>query len=119
MNEKMDIFGQIDSLVKDTKELIRQKKRRKLINIYAEGLKKKLWEANFAIKKLKELRNQSDAYQTSTSKEEEITDQIYFYSDAFWAFLYASLDVLGQLVNQILKLNLSEGKTDFKQVDNK
>ncbi len=115
----MDITEQIDSLVKKAKRIVTRENRRLLINLYAEGLKNKLTEADFAIKKLQLLTGRSDKLETHTMEEDKIEDQRYFYSDAFWAFLYSSLDVLAQLANQALKIGLPENKTDFKKLNGK
>ncbi len=115
----MDVFEKIDSLVKSPKTIVTHNKRRTQIALYAEGLKNKLTEANFAISKLQQLKGRSDTLQTDTAEAASIEDRRYFYSDAFWAFLYASLDVLAQLVNQALNIGLPEDKTDFKKLDGK
>ena len=115
----MDINERIDSLVKKAKTVVMKDSRRLLIDIYAEGLKNKLKEADFAITKLQQLKGLSDRLQTDTAEVATIEDRRYFYSDAFWAFLYSSLDVLAQLVNQALKIGLPEDKTDFKKLNGK
>jgi len=116
----MDLFDKIDSLVKEAKETGCRESKQSRIKLYAEGLKNKLTEAEFAIKKLKEISGKSDRFQTPTQDDTPtIEDQVYFYTDAFFAFIYASLDVMAQLVNQIMKLELPEDKTDFKKLNGK
>ena len=88
----MDVFKKIDSLVESAKTIVQQNNRRALIALYAEGLKNKLTEANFAVTKLQQLKGRSDKLQTDTAEPATIEDRRYFYSDAFWSFLYSSLD---------------------------
>ncbi len=116
----MDLFEKIDLLVKETEGVGCRESRQARIGLYAEGLKSKLTEAEFAIRKLMEISGQSDKFLTPTQDDAPtIEDQVYFYTDAFFAFIYASLDVMAQFVNQIMKLKLSEDKTDFKKLNNK
>jgi hypothetical protein len=45
-------------------------------------------------------------------------DRLHFYVDAFFAFLYSTFDVLGQVVNQAQGLGLKEKDASFKNVRN-
>lgn len=119
MEDQTAVIEQINSLVNQAEKTIQQSGRRHLIQIYAEGLKSKLTEADFAVSQLQRLRGLSDKLQTNTAEDATIEDRRYFYSDAFWAFLYSALDVLAHLGNQTLKLGLAENNTDFKKVNTK
>lgn len=59
----------------------------------------------------------TDETVTATDPEEPtIADHVHFYCDSFWTFLYSSLDVLGQIVNQALDLKQLEKDVGFKQI---
>jgi len=47
-----DIFHLIDELIRKSKQVIRQKTRSKKIELYAEGLRDKLKQAQFAIERM-------------------------------------------------------------------
>ncbi len=116
-NEIMSVFEQVDLLMVRAQGNIPQRGRREKLQIYAEGLKAKVRQTEFALSTLSEYNNQTDAVTTSTSGDEFlIQDKVYFYCDTFWTFLYSSLDVLGQTVNQALKLKLKERKVSFKTI---
>jgi len=113
----MSTFDRIDDIVKGSRERITQKTRLHRVQLYAEGLKAKIRQTDFALSCIATFSDQSDSTISSTSKDDyTITDKVYFYCDVFWTFLYSSLDVLAQIVNQALKLDLKERDVSFKQV---
>ena len=90
------------------------------MKLYAEGLKAKLTQVNFTLDKLSEFNNITDDSTTSTGQDGfAITGQVHFYSDTFWTFLYSSLDVLAQVVNQAMNLGFDEKNVSFDQVNSK
>jgi len=116
----MSVSDTIDSLVVEVDTTIRQKTRRQKVRLYSAGLKAKIKQADFALQKLSEYDNRSDEIITSTGEDDFlITEQVHFYCDTFWTFLYSSLDVLAQIVNQVLRLNLKERAVTFKGVKSK
>jgi len=116
----MNTFDKIDSLMEQANNIIPQKTRKQKVKLYAEGLKAKITQMSFALEKLSEFDNKSDDTVMSTEQKSfTITEQVHFYSDTFWTFLYSSLDVLAQLVNQAMKLGFDEKNVSFIQVNSK
>ena len=94
--------------------------RQQRITLYAAGLKGKIRQTELALSRLTEFDNQSDEYTTSSVPDEfTIKERVHFYCDAFWTFLFSSLDVLAQIVNQAMKLGFEEGNISFKNVNTK
>lgn len=105
----MSVFDKVDLLVDQANRIIPQKTRRRKLKLYAEGLKAKITQVNFALDKLSEFNNKTDETTTSTVQDAiSITDQVHFYCDTFWTFLYSSLDVLAQVANQAMKLGFAD-----------
>jgi len=116
----MSVSEGIESLVRTADTAIKQKSRRQKVRLYAAGLRAKIRQAQLALQRLSEYDNRSDETITSTGQEEfSITEQVHFYCDTFWTFLYSSLDVMAQLVNQALSLKLKERDVTFKRVKSK
>ncbi len=90
-------------------------------NLYAEGVKAKLRQARFSLENLRNLEHQvQDATTSSTVQASlSIDEQVNFYCDGFWDSLRSALDILGQLVNELRSLGISERDVDIKQVANK
>lgn len=88
----------------------------KNIILYSAGLSTKLRNSEFALKHLRELSLQSDLLSTSDNNEFKISEQIHFFVDAFFAFLYSSLDVIAQVLNQKLHLEIDEKNVSFKKI---
>ncbi len=87
------------------------------IKLYSQGAISKIVNAEYALNKLKEL-NIADDTTTSTTSENELPPaiKIYFYLDAFFAFLYSVYDVSGQIINQKLRINYDEHKVSLKRI---
>ena len=117
--QEIRILDRIDSLVNLAKNNIPQSRWLKL-HLYAEGLKAKITQVRFALEKLSDSHNRTLEVLTDTAPEEfSIDETVHFYCDTFWTFLYSTLDVLGQIVNQSLKLGLLEKHVGFKSVHEK
>ena len=115
----MNVLDEIESVKKRSK-IIPQKTRVQKIELYSEGLKAKMKQAQFALDSIKSFAQQSDQATSSTANNDfSISETIGFYCDSFWTFLYSSLDVLAQIINQALKLNLKEKEVSFKFVEKK
>jgi len=113
----VDVLEEIESFKKRSK-IIPQKTRVQKIQLYSEGLKAKMKQAEFALDSIKSFEQQSDQSTSSTANNAlSISEKIEFYCDAFWTFLYSSLDVLAQIINQALKLKLDEKHVSFKYVE--
>lgn len=116
----MTIDEKIDSFVKDVNAGIPQKRRRQKVELYSEGLKAKISQTDFALDQLSRFEGQTDSPRDSTKPDDfSITEAVEFYCDAFWTFLYSSLDVLAQVINQALKLDLKERKVGFKMLESR
>ncbi len=114
-----NIFSVIDKFLDscDTKVSRAQMKK---INLYCEGLKAKISQCDYALHSLSSYDGISDLTFAATQENPyKISDKVHFYVDSFWTFLYSSLDVLSQIVNQAIALKLNEENTSFKQVLNK
>jgi hypothetical protein len=116
----MRVFDEIENLVLRTNNSVLQKTRRKKIRLYTEGLKSKMRQTEYSLSQLVSFSNMTDESTTTTSPSAyQTSEKVGFYCDTFWAFLYSSLDVLGQILNQSLKLGMKEKDVSFKQVASK
>ena len=116
----MTLFAQIDAWIIDAESKIPQQGRKKKVRLYCEGVKSKLTQAEYSLAQLTLYSNQSDDTTTTTDSEEiSITDRVGFYCDAYWAFLYSSLDILAQVINQSQKLGRDEKDVSFKKIEQK
>lgn len=115
----MAIDEKINLLMERVKNKVPHAGRRQKIALYSAGLKEKLREAEFSLTNLKAYETQDIATTSDTDENFEIDANVHFYCDCFWAFLYASLDVLAQVINQTNKLELSEKKVSFKNIGEK
>jgi len=114
----VSIFDTIDSFVCQSNTVITQKRRRDRIKIYSEGLKGKIKQVEYSSRKLSEFEHLTDSTRTSTAEDGfPIPESVNFYCDSFWIFLYSSLDVLAQILNQAVKLSLKERDISFKKVN--
>ena len=115
----MDVFNEIKSLVSRSTSIVSQKTRCQKIELYSEGLKSKIKQAQFSLENICNLKDQSDQTLSSTAHEDfTISEKVGFFCDSYWTFLYSSLDVLAQIINQALKLSLKEKDVSFKAVEN-
>jgi len=103
-----DIFHLIDELIRKSKQVIRQKTRSKKIELYAEGLRDKLKQAQFAIERMNS--SLSDIDSSSGKVDFSTLEKAHFYCDSFWAFSYSSLDVTAQIINQLQGLQFLKVK---------
>ncbi len=116
----MTLFAQIDAWIIDAEGKIPQQGRKTKVRLYGEGVKSKLKQADYSLAQLTLYSNQSDDTTTTTDPEEtSITDRVGFYCDAYWAFLFSSLDILAQVINQSQKLGLDEKDVSFKRIEQK
>ncbi len=116
----MNISRAIDLAVQRGETIISEIERKQKLRIYAEGLKAKIGHVEFALNMASEVVQKTELVSVSESVEtiSKVSDELYFYTDAFWAFLYSCLDVLGQVVNQSMNLSIAnEQKVDFKSIE--
>ena len=109
-----DIFDLIDELIRKSKETIRHEASSKKIELYAEGLKDKLKQAQFAIERMNSSLSDTDS--SSGKVGFSTLEKAHFYCDAFWAFSYSSLDVTAQIINQVQGLQFGEDNVSFKGI---
>ncbi|HOT73344.1 MAG TPA: Cthe_2314 family HEPN domain-containing protein [Anaerohalosphaeraceae bacterium] len=115
----VEIIQSIDALIEKSK-IIQSKRRQAKVKLYCEGLKAKLEQVSFALSSVDGFSQRSDETVSTTEKNApSIAIQVAFYCDAFWTFLYSSLDVLSQIVNQTMALGLKEKDVSFNQIKNK
>jgi hypothetical protein len=90
-----------------------------IIQLYSFGVSAKLREASYALQQLAKLASSEAEVTSSTTStdETELNDRFHFYTDAFFAFLYSSLDVLAQVINQTMQLGFKEQDVSFKRVE--
>lgn len=104
-------------MVARARSVIVQRTRTRRLNLYTEGLKTKLKQSLFALSCLDTFSDKSDSTTSvTTGADFAISEQVCFYCDSFWAFLYSGLDVLGQIINQALRLGLDERGVSIKEV---
>jgi hypothetical protein len=92
--------------------------------LYSEGIKTKLRQAKFSLETLRQIVPQEVQVQDTTAG---LTSQgllnaselVGFYCDSFWDSLRSALDILGQLVNELRSIGISERKVDIKKVASK
>lgn len=83
------------------------------INLYTEGVKGKLRNAELALADLEAHTGEQPAGPRAGFT---VRDHIHLSTDSFFAFLYSSLDVMAQVVNQVHTLSLEESKVSFSRV---
>jgi hypothetical protein len=116
----MNVKEKVEALISEADANVPQKTRRQKIRLYAEGVKSKMRQAEYALSQLTSFSDRTDATTTSTAADEYgISERVEFYCDSFWAFLYSSLDVLAHVINQSLKLGMKEKYVSFKRVSQK
>jgi len=113
----MSVEEETDALVERAEGKVPQKTRKKKLALYAEGLKAKVYQVEYALASLVELSGQLEEVSTSTDPDAyDPTRKVAFYCDSFWTFLYSALDILSQLVNQSVKLRMDEKDVSFNAV---
>lgn len=93
--------------------------QRNKLTLYSEGLRSKLTQTEYSLLRLRETVPKIESTTTvRTVSGKFITneEQIYFYLDSFWAFLYSCMDVLSQIINIKYNLALPENKVSFNEI---
>jgi len=114
----MDVESVIQELLerRTSSSVARHAVRNKKIGIYATGLKSKLRQAHFALKKLEEAVSQKGIMDVRKTEHLSDSEVIEFYNDCFWTFLYSAFEILAQVVNQARNLIKDEKKVYFKGI---
>lgn len=91
-------------------------RRRTGVSMYAAGLEDRLLQMEFCLEELGKL--ESVAFDTSSSAASVLTSEqkAQFFCDTFWTWVYSSLDILAQIINQTENLGLKEDKVSFETV---
>lgn len=119
----MDTEGRIERLVTrlDNRGLLTP-----AITLYAEGVKTKIRQVYFSLEQLKRLEHIEDSPRSQRSTTGQVaplsqsaTEEVILFCDSFWDFLRSTLDILGQLINQIRSLGIDERQLDIKVVSRK
>jgi len=125
------VLNELASLEERCKPILSKTQLQKS-HLYCEGLRAKLTQTSYALERLMEINKLSDddkytitdddKYTFTGDKAYPIRLQVSFFCDSFWTFLYSSLDVLSQIVNQTMNLgldDLDEKNVSFAQVKGK
>lgn len=92
--------------------------RRRRITLYASGIGAKLRQANYALKRIREIDQNADTDIATGVVPLPLPDDVYFYVDSFFAFAYSVFDVFAQVVNQKCNLGIDERGVTYKSVAN-
>ena len=92
--------------------------------IYANGVKEKMSQVDYALSRMQYLQTLEmyDATTRSSTTSLEVnsrintSDQIGFYCDSIWDFLWSAIDIMSQLVNIVLGLRITEHRVYFTKV---
>lgn len=92
--------------------------------IYANGVKEKMSQVDYALSRMQYLQT-LEMYDTTTristtplevTSQISTNDQISFYCDSIWDFLWSAIDIVSQLVNIVLGLGIAENRVNFNKV---
>jgi Cthe_2314-like HEPN len=86
------------------------------IQLYAEGTKAKLKNAEYALSKIRDLSTRNDAFTDSTEPDFSISEKLQFHVDSFFAFLYSAFDIISHAINQKYRLTRDEREVSFDKV---
>ena len=114
----MSVYDDIEKMCEKIEKNEKNKKNRKLTILYAYGVKAKLKNAEYALSCLNNFSTLSPSHTTTEKSDFKIEEKVHFYVDSFFAFLYSSLDVVAQVINQKMKLRQDEHNVSIKQVKN-
>ena len=117
----IDTEGRIDRLLQ---RLYSRELSTDTTTLYSEGVKTKLKQAKFSLETLRQLVPQEAQAQDTTAGPSSqsllnASELVGFYCDSFWDSLRSALDILGQLVNEIRSIGISERKVNIKKVASK
>jgi hypothetical protein len=86
---------------------------------YCEGIRSKIFQANFALASIDDLISQDLdlKFELEDASYTEF-DKVYFYTDAYWINIFSLLEIFSQLLNLILELGLQEQNISFAQLRN-
>jgi len=91
--------------------------------LYTEGIKGKFCLARYCVEALTNIEHLDESViqiKGSTGVVEcviGIDDQVLFYCDSFWNILRSSIDILGQLINELKAIGIPERQVYFTNVN--
>ena len=93
------------------------------VQIYAEGVREKTAQVDYALSRIQSLQA-LEMYGTTTQGSAPLetttqistNDQISFYCDSIWDFLWSAVDITSQLVNVVLGLGIAERWVNFNKL---
>lgn len=109
----MDVYEKIDEM----SERLQQNESKKIsgrIDIYSNGVKAKIKNAEYALLKIKNLSPRKNELKDPGEEDFCVFDKINFYLDSFFAFLYSTFDIISQVVNQKCNIGEDERRVSFK-----
>lgn len=86
--------------------------------LYAEGLKGKVHQAEMALNRLASLCTTVDVALPEDEQQYSVMELVQFYCEAYSAFLYSSLDILAQIINQVRRCGMDEHEVSIKRIRN-
>lgn len=85
--------------------------------LYCDGLTAKLRQVAFALRRLDELCEKPKVEQSSTTCDLlSHSEEVHFWLDSSWAFLYACMDIVAQVINQACSLGMDEKSVSFNAI---
>jgi len=112
----MDVYEKIEEMRVRLTQGETSRRISKRINLYSEGVKAKLKNAEYALSMIVDLSSQSNILSTSDDQDFSISDKTQFYVDSFFAFLYSAFDVISQVINQKNRLGIDEKRVSFNNL---
>jgi len=104
----------IKSLIERSETNLTSKRIKDRLKIYVLGLEDRLNQVDYCLSVLKTLSGSStETTSTTASITIDINKRAEFYCDTFWTWVYSSLDILAQIINQAENLKLDEERVSF------
>lgn len=115
----MSIDQEIDNWISTQATTITQNPRQHKAQLYAKGLKHKLEQAEYSLSQIKLLSSETGPTVVTIGDDEPpILNRIHFHCDAYFAFLYSAVDILGQVINQARDFGHDEDIVNFATIEN-
>lgn len=91
--------------------------------VYIEGVRGKIKQVDYALSRIQSLEI-VETFRTSThdtgsllsDASRNINDQIAFYCDCIRDYLWSTIEILAQLINELIQLGFSESGVSFNKV---
>ena len=113
----MNFITYLDPLIKYSHDNFSGKKLSS-IKIYCHGLISKIQQLDYALEQIKSIHNNPSFHFTFSRSTLDYHKKIEFYNDCFWTFLYSTLEITCQIINQCLDLGINEKDVTFNSITN-